>query len=128
MKYETRQRKILLEYLYRHVDEPMTAQQIVSGIPESFVSVSAVYRNLSDLEEEGKVRRLTKEGSRKIYYIYQNAEECSRHLHFSCSRCGKTYHLPLPVSDFLAARVEEEASFLLDHGNSVLSGVCKNCR
>ncbi len=52
-KYLTRQRKRLLEYLSEHTDEQMSARQIADALATDEISVSAVYRNLSALEEEG---------------------------------------------------------------------------
>ena len=57
-KYSTRQRKAMLDYLIQHKDESVTANQIAAGLEESGVSISAVYRNLASLEEEGKVTKI----------------------------------------------------------------------
>ena len=56
-KYLTRQRKRLLEYLSEHTDEQMSARQIADALAADEISVSAVYRNLSALEEEGLLKR-----------------------------------------------------------------------
>lgn len=52
-----RQRKRLLEYLSEHTDEQMSARQIADALATDEISVSAVYRNLSALEEEGLLKR-----------------------------------------------------------------------
>ena len=52
-RYLTRQRKQLLEYLSEHTDEQMTARQIADALTAESISISAVYRNLSALEEDG---------------------------------------------------------------------------
>ena len=67
-KYMTSQRKILLEYLSRHHDRQISAKQIEEDLRLQGISLSAVYRNLSDLENENLVKRCTKGGKREVYY------------------------------------------------------------
>ena len=83
-KYLTRQRKRLLEYLSEHTDEQMSARQIADALAVDEISVSAVYRNLSALEEEGLLKRSVREGTREIFFQYIAAEECKDSLHLSC--------------------------------------------
>ena len=82
-KYMTKQRKTLLDFLERHADEELSAKKIEAELSDSGVSISAVYRNLSDLEKEGKVRRISKSGSREVFYLYTDAHECRESLHLS---------------------------------------------
>ena len=56
-KYITKQRKLLLSFLENHVDSQLSTSQIANELKDDSISVSSVYRNLSDLELEGKVRR-----------------------------------------------------------------------
>lgn len=69
-KYLTRQRKRLLAYLSEHTDEQMTARQIADALAADNISISAVYRNLSALEEEGLLKRSVREGTREVFYQY----------------------------------------------------------
>lgn len=50
--YSTRQRKALLAYLSRHPDELLSARQIADALADEKISLSAVYRNLAQLEAE----------------------------------------------------------------------------
>ena len=97
-KYATKQRKLLLDYLTCHTDEPLTAEQIARDLAPAAISVSAIYRNLAQLEAEGSVRRVSAEGSRKTLYRYRDADVCADHLHLACARCGKTYHTDAAAS------------------------------
>ena len=63
-KYLTRQRKRLLEYLSEHTDEQISARQIAEDLAADQISISAVYRNISALEEEGRLKRSVREGTR----------------------------------------------------------------
>lgn len=62
--YSTQQRKALLAYLSRHPDELLSARQIADALADEKISLSAVYRNLAQLEAEEKVRRSSKSGTR----------------------------------------------------------------
>ena len=64
--YMTQPRKRLITYLHSHADETLSAGQIAQDLPE--ISVSAVYRNLSALEQDGTVRKVAKSGSREVFY------------------------------------------------------------
>ena len=92
-KYVTKQRRQLLDYLSRHTDEQMTARQIADALTQENISLSAVYRNLSDLEADGLLKRSVREGTRDVFYQYIAAEECKDSLHLSCRVCGKSIHL-----------------------------------
>lgn len=52
-RYTTRQREALLDYLSRHPDQPLTVREIAAGVEPDGVSLSAVYRNLAELEAAG---------------------------------------------------------------------------
>lgn len=86
--YSTRQRKVLLSYLSQHPDELLSARQIEDALADKKISLSAVYRNLAQLETEEKVRRSSKSGTREVYYQYLDAESCKGALHMSCIKCG----------------------------------------
>ena len=124
--YMTQPRKRLLTYLKDHRDETFSARQISDKLSE--ISVSAVYRNLSALEQDGAVRRVSKSGSREVFYQYLAAEECRSHLHLSCKRCGKTFHMDAKETEDLVERIAALDKFALDRSETVLYGVCENCQ
>ena len=127
-RYVTKQRRSLLGFLARHADESLTAQQVAADLTASGVSVSSVYRNLTALEAEGKVRRVSRSGSRETYYQYAAAEGCRACLHLACKRCGRTFHMGMPAADALVDRVAQEEKFQIDREDTVIYGVCKDCR
>ena len=124
--YMTQPRKRLLTYLKDHRDETFSAKQISDKLSE--VSVSAVYRNLSALEQDGAVRRVSKTGSREVFYQYLAAEECRSHLHLSCKKCGKTFHMDAEETEDLVERIAALDKFALDRSETVLYGVCEACQ
>ncbi len=127
-EYNTKQRQKLLTYLSRHADEQLTAKEMAAALESDGVSLSAVYRNLAALETAGKVRRSSKSGSREVFYQYTAAEECREHLHLSCKKCGRTFHMASEDTDALIDAVAERQLFTIDRGDTVLYGLCRDCR
>ena len=91
--YNTKQRRALLAFLGEHPDELLTARQMADALAEKQISLSAVYRNLAQLEAEEQVRRSAKSGSHEAFYQYLDAKGCKGALHMSCVKCGKTFHM-----------------------------------
>ena len=125
-KYMTKQRKTLLDFLAQHADQSLSAKSVAQALPS--LSVSAVYRNLSDLEEEGRVRRVSQGGSREVYYQYSDAEACQGCLHLLCNRCGKTFHMDHSVAKLLEESLADTEQFRIDRANTVLYGICASCQ
>ena len=119
-KYSTQQRKALLHYLSEHPDEHLSTRQIAQALAAEKISLSAVYRNLAALEAEGKVRRCARPGTREVFYQYTDAAPCTQ--------CGQTFHLSEQTAAWLTAQLDEREGFALDCGETVLFGVCRNCR
>lgn len=127
-KYMTKQRKALLFFLSAHADEELSARQIAQTLSGEGISISAVYRNLSALEQEGKIRRVSKNGSREVFYQYTDCTACKNCLHLSCEKCGRTYHMNMPDVDRLVAALAQNDEFAIDKSATVLYGVCKECK
>ena len=127
-QYKTKQRALLAQFLSRHPDETLSAREIAAALAGEGVSVSAVYRNLSRMEEEGLVRRASKAGSRETFFRYVEAEPCRHSLHMSCKRCGKTYHMDDRGAEELIRALTQNEHFALDRTETVLYGVCGTCR
>ena len=126
--YSTRQRKALLAYLSRHPDELLSARQIADALTDKKISLSAVYRNLAQLEAEEKVRRSAKSGSHEAFYQYLDAKGCKGALHMSCIKCGKTFHMADGNAALLAKHLAQSEQFMLDTTDTILYGTCSNCK
>ena len=127
-KYMTSQRKILLEYLSRHHERQISAKQIEEDLRLQGISLSAVYRNLSDLENENLVKRCTKGGKREVYYQYVATESCKNALHLTCKICGRTTHMSADTTSDFCLRLLASDGFEVDKSETIIYGVCKNCR
>ena len=124
----TKQRKALLAFLEQHADEELTARQIEQALCGDGISISAVYRNLSELEKERKVRKVTKSDSREVYYLYTDCDHCNECLHLSCEKCGKTYHMNSEGAQMLVRNLAQSDEFAIDKADTVLYGVCRDCQ
>lgn len=127
-RYNTRQRDVLLAFLNEHVHQPLSAQQIAQGLKGEKISISAVYRNLADLEREGKVRRLTQSGAHAVAYQFVDADACRGHIHLACKSCGKTFHLEDAFTAKMLGHFRERIEFSIDPADTVIYGLCKYCR
>ena len=127
-KYMTRQRRTLLSYLSGHADELLSVREIADALETEDVSRSAVYRNVAELEAEGKLRRDRGGDAREAYYRYVGAAPCRGSLHLSCKRCGKTFHMDSGGADALTRAVERTEGFAVDKSDTVLYGVCAVCK
>ncbi len=128
IRYTTKQRRELLHYLALHADETLNARQIAQALAQKQISKSAVYRNLCALEQDGAVRRVAVAGQREVYYRYADADECRACLHLSCKQCGKTFHMHTAQADALIDRIASEEHFAVDRTETVLYGLCDQCR
>ena len=126
-KYLTKQRKLLIEYLSSRPDESISAGEIAEAMYDR-VSVSAVYRNLADMEAEGRLRRVAGGGSREAVYQYIDETACRSALHLSCKKCGRTVHMQKQIADSLVNSVEQNDHFSIDKGETIIYGVCGNCQ
>ncbi len=127
-KYMTQQRRELLSFFENHIDEKLSAKEISDKLKDKNISVSAVYRNLAELEKNGMVRRLSKKGSREVFYQYIDEHKCRECLHLSCEKCGKTFHMNIDGANALVKSVENNDDFAIDKANTILYGICKNCQ
>lgn len=126
-KYQTAQRRKLIEYLELHLDELVSSREIVEALAGEGISMSAVYRNLAELEAEGKVRRTTINGRRNGYYQYTAAKSCKDSLHLNCKVCGKAYHLNDELASVLVSGLKKTENFSIDKKETIIYGICDNC-
>lgn len=118
----------MLEYLCMHHDELLSAKEIASALADQNISISAVYRNLAQLEAGGQVHRVSKSGSRMVYYQYTAARECRECLHLSCKECGRTYHMSIGAAELVTNSIAESEMFDIDKSDTIIYGICKGCK
>ena len=82
-------RNSIYEYLCGTKEHP-SAEMIYLDLRETnpTLSFGTVYRNLKQLEETGRVIRVSTLNNRERYDA-----NCSDHLHFACEKCGRVIDL-----------------------------------
>ena len=127
MTYNTEQRTALLSSFSDNPDKTFSAKEIAAALSDKNISKSSVYRNLSELEGEGKIKRVTKAGSHESYYQFFDNTACKNHIHLSCIKCGKIFHLEHEQTERLISEVEAADGFEINRAETTLYGTCKDC-
>ena len=125
-EYNTEQKKLLLDFLEKNHDSAYTIEEISTELKAKGASVgkSTVYRLMTRLVEEKRVKRQLASGSRKAIYRIVLDEHCHNHLHLQCTECGKVLHLDEKISDELLDTVKKLNAFAISEEDTVLMGRC----
>lgn len=128
-EYNTEQKKLLLEFLEENRDNAYTIEEISQALKEQGASVgkSTVYRLMTRLVEENRVKRQALANSRRAIYRIVLDTHCHNHLHLQCTTCGKVLHLDEKTSDELLNTVKSLNDFSVSEEDTVLLGRCANC-
>ena len=126
MTYNTERRTRILEFMKENADKSFTIEEICSGILHGEGGKSTVYRIVSELVADGKLKRLSDGKTRHCTYQYVGDDECVSHLHLKCRDCGKLIHLCDEISREFANALLSEDGFTLDAG-AMLFGKCADC-
>ena len=84
------------------------------------ISLGTVYRNLSQLVENGNIIKLKDDA------LVRYDGNVDHHDHFRCSSCGKWYDVNILDSNALKA-FSEKHRFQIRSFNLELEGICENC-
>ena len=129
-EYNTEQKKLLLDFLEKNHDSSYTIEEITNELKARGATVgkSTVYRLMTRLVEEKRVKRQLSDGSRKAIYRITLDAHCHNHLHLQCIKCGKVLHLDEEVSDKLLDTVKQINNFSVSEEDTVLMGKCADCK
>lgn len=132
-EYETKQRRILLDYLNQHPDQGFSVEELYEGLcaahtDEPVPGKSTLYRLIARLVSDGLVKRFTGEHGRQFAYQLVACDACDSHLHLKCTACGNLYHMDHAVSEQIMSEVLQRSEFSLDEKETVLFGICKGCK
>ncbi|MGN0568896.1 MAG: Fur family transcriptional regulator [Candidatus Fimenecus sp.] len=117
---KSRQRDAILADLKSRYDHP-TAKELYYSVRKSIpnLSLGTLYRNLSQLEENGQIIRIPDEANDRF------DGNIAPHAHFKCLSCGKLYDIMSIKNDSYDFSDENIGQI---YGYSLmLFGKCKSC-
>lgn len=122
MKNFSRQREAVLNALCSTKTHP-SASGIYETVREALpnISLGTVYRNLSVLEQEGIIRKISVGDSFEHF-----DGDTSPHSHFYCKSCRQITDIPFDTSED-CKKLEEQAGLSVESATYTFVGVCKNC-
>ncbi len=126
MKYKTKHRDELINYLKKHKNSHLTINEIHDDL--SCIPQATLYRLIDSLVEEGIVRKYIIEPNSACCYQYADCKHDHQHFHLICERCGKLIHLECDEVNHLITHINEEHSFNVDISKVNLYGVCEECQ
>ena len=103
-----------------HPSAEMIFNDLKGDLPN--LSLGTVYRNLKQLEEIGRVIRVTTVDNHERYDA-----NCEDHVHLVCERCGRV--IDIMDADINAAKAACNLSggAIIKHIQIVLNGTCESC-
>lgn len=129
--YATTSRKKILEFLKSNCDRTVTASDIDAYLRRNgdAVNITTIYRYLDKLANDGTVMKYVAEcGGKAVYQYVELGQHCEEHLHLKCVKCGCIIHLDCAFMDEIAEHIRRDHEFALQCRNSILYGLCKDCR
>ncbi|MCR5515269.1 MAG: transcriptional repressor [Lachnospira sp.] len=130
-EYKTKARDCILDYFKNHCDERVTAAEVYQFLKDNGnnVNLATIYRNLDKMSEKGELLKSKNVSDGCAFYSYtEKGDSCCKHLHLQCKICGHVIHLEEDLMNVLYSYVSDKMGFSLDCKESVLMGVCSNCR
>ena len=128
MAYKTTQRKLLQDLFKSNPNRAFTAKEIIGALGDADISASAVYRNLSSMVNEGRIRRAVNKMNREAVYQFVGCSDTCTRIHLTCTECGMTQHVDLKTASAVSNSVGENEGFEINTAKTVLYGTCKACR
>lgn len=121
--YKTRQRDEILRFFTEHKDRCFSARDLIGQVD---AGEATVFRALSTLTNEGKLKKFTGGSGESAYYQF-NAAECALHIHLKCRECGKLIHMDCAFMEEILKHFRNEHAFTVDCGQTVIYGLCGDC-
>lgn len=130
LSYNTKQKQLVLELVFKNSDTQLTCDEIVSLLNENGTPVgkTTVYRQLERLVADGKIKKIFSPESKS--YIYQYIDEslnCAEHMHLRCRGCGKYVHLGCDFMSKVNEHIFVHHDFIVDNSHTEIVGLCREC-
>lgn len=128
MKKYSKQRQLIIESLKSRRDHP-TAEKLFIDLKEQMpeLGIATVYRNLTELYEEGMITKIKSKAGADRY----DANEIP-HIHFECKKCGKIEDIYLEKEKInqiekITKQLAKEKEVKCEEAEIYLNGLCKKC-
>ncbi len=118
----TKQRAVILEVLRETLGTHPSAEELLELAKKKMPGISraTVYNNLTDLEREHHIYRLSGLGSAERFDL-----DAHPHGHFYCTKCHNIIDIPMPD---IQKSIETALGVIPDFYDIALRGVCKECK
>ena len=114
----TKQRETILGIInssYDHLNAYEIYDLARNKIPN--ISLGTVYRNLSALSQDKKIKKIiNNEG-------YDRYDKLDNHNHFVCTKCNKIYD----IYDYETKKIKNIDGHKVNDCEIILKGICKEC-
>ncbi len=127
-RYNTEQRKKLITYFENSNHKTISAQELFLELSSSGISMSAIYRNLAELESQGVICKVLEKNRKDALYQYINPKSCVGIIHLKCSDCEETIHLDKNISQMLFNISMDNHLFKINESGAFLYGECLKCQ
>ena len=125
--YKTKQQSAIINFFLNNSERLISSKEIIDNLKSSNVGASTVYRQLSQLTQNGTLQCFKQTDSKKTVYRYTGYNACSKHFHMRCEKCGRVFHLECAKTDDLCFHIKQNHGFSIDMKKTVFSGICSKC-
>ena len=127
MKYKTKHRQQLLDFLKKNEDRHLSINDIHQEL-HGDIPIATLYRLLDSFVKEGVVRKYIIDPSSSCCFQYIEHGNERHHFHLICEKCGRLIHLKCHEVDHLIEHISEDHNFDIDIAKINLYGVCEECQ
>lgn len=120
----TIQKKLVLDSVAKLHNHP-TAEEVYDFIHGTHPSVSkaTVYRNLRQLSDSGKLKRIESVNLADHY-----DHQCHDHYHIQCTKCNRVHDMDLDYMEDLDNKATVATDFKVESHDIVFRGLCPQCQ
>ncbi len=125
-KYKTKQRDEILRFFEENREGCFSVRDVISSVS---AGEATVFRTVSSLTEQGKLKRYTVAEGRGecAYYQYNACPSDDSHIHLMCEDCGRIIHMDCNFMNEIISHFKLDHSFLIDSARTVIYGKCESC-
>ncbi len=126
-KNKSKQRNTIQKNLVRNAVQCLNhpdAEEVYEAVRQRrpHISKATVYRNLSQLTEQGELIRIDTGQADRF------DSRTIAHYHMRCRSCGKIFDAPLPPFERLEDRLGDTGGFLVESHSIEFIGLCPDCK